>query len=378
MKQIHDFNFSEKTALVRCDFNVSLSKLNEIIDDYRIEASLATIRHLIKEKARVVLMSHFSGSKEKVVHEKIQKMLGQPVFLLKNHQEVNKTNLGDVSLLPNLRENKGEEENDPAFSQQLASLGDIYVNEAFSVSHREHASLVGIAKILPSCAGIHLIEEIKVLAKIISNPWRPLVMIVGGAKIDSKVRALKGFLELADHLLLGGKLVNEVLTIKRMIAREEPLPEDLVNEVKKIDLTSPRLHFPLDVIASSNPKGDYYTRITGPGLIRKEESIYDIGPETINIYSRIIKEAKMIVWAGPLGLFEERKFEKGTKEIARAVSFNHEAFKVVGGGDTGTALTKFNFRKGIDHISTGGGAMLEFLSGNELPALKALGYYERE
>jgi phosphoglycerate kinase len=132
----------------------------------------------------------------------------------------------------------------------------------------------------------------------------------------------------------------------------------------------------LDVIVSTNPKGEFYTRITGPGLIRKEESIFDIGPETINIYSRIIKEAKMIVWAGPLGLFEEKKFEKGTKEIARAVSLNHQAFKIVGGGDTGVALTKFGFRKSIDHISTGGGAMLDFFSDRKLPGLKALGYYD--
>jgi 3-phosphoglycerate kinase len=381
MKQLTDFNFNEKTVLVRCDFNVSFSEKNEISDDYRIEAPIDTINYLIKEKAKIVLLSHFTGPEDQkiLVQKKLEEKLKKSVILLenlKNRNKINQGEQGNVFLSLDLRKNKGEEENSYAFAQELSLLGEIYVNEAFSVCHRNHASIVELPGIMPSCAGLQLVQEVKTLSKIASNPWKPLVVIVGGAKVESKIRVIQSFLDKADHLLLGGKLVNKVLVIKRMLAYQEPLPEEITEEVKKIDLTSPKIHFPLDVIVSTNPKGEFYTRITGPGLIRKEESIFDIGPETINIYSRIIKEAKMIVWAGPLGLFEEKKFEKGTKEIARAVSLNHQAFKIVGGGDTGVALTKFGFRKSVDHISTGGGAMLDFFSEKKLPGLKALGYYD--
>jgi 3-phosphoglycerate kinase len=383
MKQLSDFDFKEKTALIRCDFNVSFSSQGEILDDYRMEAPIATIKHLLEKKAKIVLINHFTGLDNEtrdvsLIKKKIEEIIKKEIHIIQDvgqKKKVEQGSFGDVFFLPNIRKDKREEENSFSFAQEIASLGDIYVNEAFSVCHRNHASLVELAGILPSCAGLWLVRETEILSKAFSQPSRPLVIIVGGTKVDSKVKVLDKFLEKSDHLLLGGKLVNEILVIKRMIATKEPLSGRIVNEIKKIDLTSPKMHFPLDVVVSSNSQGDFYTRITGPGLTRKDESIFDIGPETIDIYSRIISEAKMIVWAGPLGLFEEKKFEKGTREIARVISLNEKAFKIVGGGDTGVALSKFNLRKGIDHVSTGGGAMLEFLSGNQLPGLKALDYY---
>jgi len=253
-------------------------------------------------------------------------------------------------------------------------LGDVYVNDAFSVCHRNHASVVSLPKFLPSYAGNQLFKEVKILSKAKTDPWKPLIVVIGGAKVSSKIKTLNNFMETADHILLGGKLVNEVLMIKGITPRESALSLELKKKINQIELTSSRLHLPVDVLVSSNSKGSFYVRTIGPGLIRKDEDIYDIGPETIKIYSEIIKTAKMIIWAGPLGLYEEKKFRKGTEEIARAIVMNHEAFKIVGGGDTGSFLSEFKIRDAMDHVSTGGGAMLNFFSEEELPGLKALGY----
>ncbi len=384
MKNINNLSFNKKTALVRCDFNVSFSDKQEILDDYRIKTSIVTIKYLINENAKVVIINHFTKVKDpkktfRLVQARFEQLLNKKVVLIKNFKDKKKIDRGsggDVFLLMNIRDFQGEENNDPFLAQQLSSLGDIYVNDAFSVCHRKHASVYEIARIMPCCAGFQLMKETKVLSKSIKDPWRPLVVIVGGAKVSSKVNVLVNFLQLADHLIMGGKLVNKILEVKGMIPKADPINKELFEKINKIDLTSTKVHFPVDVITATNNKKDYNTRVTGLGKVKKEEDIFDIGPETIDIYTKIIKEARMIIWAGPLGFFEENKFENGTKEISRAISMNHQAFKIVGGGDTGVAITKFGYREAIDHISTGGGAMLEFISGNKLPGLEALNYYQ--
>jgi 3-phosphoglycerate kinase len=382
MKFLKDSQFNQKTVLVRCDFNVSINENGTIIDDFRIDSSIETIKHLLKDGAKVVLITHLSDE-EKVlllIHSKLEEKIKQKIFLIKDgtnsktQSEVKKSSFGSVFLLDNIRKYKEEIDNDEVFARNLSMLGNTYVNEAFSVCHRNHASISGLPQFIPSYAGYQLLKEVKILSKARTDPWKPLVVIIGGAKVESKIKTLNSFMKMADHIALGGKLVNEILTIKGIVPGRTSISSELAQKINQVELTSSKLHLPVDVLVSSNPKGDFYVRVTGPGLIRKDEDIYDIGPETIKIYSEIIKTAKMIIWAGPLGLYEEKKFRKGTEEIARAIAMNHDAFRIVGGGDTGAFLSDFKIKGAIEHLSTGGGAMLNFLAGEELPGLKALGY----
>ncbi len=315
MKTLKDFDVKNKLVLIRCDFNIPLDKKGNITDDFRIKQTIPTIEYLLRNEAKVILMSHLAGNRHlNVIWKRVKKYL--------------KTNTKEVVFLDNLRLNEGEKENSDEFAKELAKLGDIYINDAFGVCHRKHASVVGIPKYLPSGAGFLLEKEIKVLSKVLESPERPLVAIIGGIKIESKAKVIEQFLEKADYVLIGGKIAYN------------------------LNLTSSKLHLPVDY------KDDL-----------------DIGPKTIEMFSEIIRKAKMIVWAGPLGKFEDPVYEQGTKEIAEEISKNDKAFKIAGGGDTIFALTKFRLRDKFDHISTGGGAMLQFLSGEELPGLKALGYY---
>ncbi len=379
MKSLKEFNFSQKTVLLRCDFNVSLNKQKVISDDFRIESSLETVNHLLKDGARVVLITHLSNSQAlPLVQKRLEDKLNLKISLIKNYpgikaqNEIKTTSFNSVILLDNIRKYKEEENNDENFAKELSMLGDVYVNDAFSVCHRNHASIVSLPKFLPSFAGYQLLKEIRVLSKAKKDPWRPLVVIIGGAKVDSKIKTLSSFLKVADHVILGGKLVNEILIIKGISNKKSMLSAEIQKNISQVELTSPRIHLPIDVLVSPSPKGNFYVRITGPGLIRNNEDIYDIGPESIKIYTEIIKSAKMIIWAGPLGLYEEKNFRKGTEEIARAIAMNHDAFKIIGGGDTGSVLNEFKIRDFVDHVSTGGGAMLSFFSEDELPGIKAL------
>lgn len=392
MKTLKDFNFKNKRVLVRVDFNVSLDENGEILDDFRIKASLPTLDYLIKKGANLVLISHLGSPEGKFIKKfslrqiatRLEKLLKRKVRFLEDcvgekiEKEIGKMKPGEVVLLENLRFHKEEKENDPNFAQALARLGDVFVNEAFSVCHRPHASVVGIPKYLPSLAGFLLEKEIKIFSQILKKPWRPLVVIIGGAKVSHKIKVVKKFLEKADQVLLGGKLANVILAQKGILIGQ-PIPEpEVIKEIEKIDWTSSKLHLPVDVLISlvdlEVGLQEGYLRQGGPGQVKKDETAYDIGPETIKIFSKIIKEGKMIFWSGPLGMFEEKKFEKGTKEIAQLIARNHLAFKIAGGGDTITALNKFGLAEKFDHLSLGGGAMLEFLVEGNLPGLKVLKY----
>ncbi len=314
-KTLKDFDVKNKRVLVRCDFNIPLDEKGNITDDFRIKQTLPTIEYLLRNKAKAILMSHLAGDRDlDVIWERVKKYL--------------KTDIKEVVFLDNLRLNKGEKENSDEFAKELAALGDIYINDAFGVCHRKHASVVGIPKYLPSGAGFLLEKEIKVLSKVLKDPEHPLVVIIGGVKIESKMKVIERFLEKADYVLVGGKIAYNV------------------------NLTSSKLYLSVDY-----------------------KNNLDIGPKTIEIFSKIIRKAKMIVWAGPVGKFEDPVYEQGTKQIAEEISKNDKAFKIAGGGNTIFALTKFGLRDKFNHISTGGGAMLQFLSGEELPGLKALGYY---
>jgi len=386
MEGLKVFDFKNKRALVRCDFNVPISEKGEILDDFRIKKAIPTIEYLIKEKARVILMSHLGDPGGRVienlrltpVQDKLMEYLDLSVVKApdcvgdKIEKWTYQMQNGEILLLENLRFHEEEEKGDEGFARLLAKLGDVYINDAFSASHRSHASITGVPKILPALAGFLLEKEISVLSEIMENPARPLVAIVGGAKIESKISVIKTFLEKADHLLLGGKIANSVLGVKGIYMDGTGLPEETIQVIKKVPLTSTKLHLPVDALVSPDSSGKPYVRESALAGIKKNELLLDIGPETINIFSRIIETAGTVIWAGPLGFFENPSFEKGTKEVARAIINNHQAFKVVGGGETIEFINKIGLAEKFNHVSTGGGAMLEFLSGEKLPGIEAL------
>lgn len=389
MKTLKDFNFKNKRVLVRCDFNVSLDEKGRVLDDFRIKATIPTIEYLMKKGAKLILMSHLGKPKGEVVEslrltpvqEKLMEYLDVSITKAQDcigkeiEDWISQMQAGEILLLENLRFYKEEEENDQNFAKSLASLGDIYINDAFGACHRTHASIVGIPKHLPFGIGLLLEKELKILSKVLENPWRPLVVIIGGNKVESKLNLACQFLEKADHLLLGGGIANVILIAKRISLGEQILEKEIIDMVKKIELTNPKLHLPVDGVIALENLAEDYLREGAVGSVRKEERVFDIGPETIKIFSEVIKSAKMIFWAGPMGMSEEKKFEKGTKEIAESVVKNYSAFKIAGGGETITALNKFGLLDKFDHISTGGGAMLAFLSGAKLPGLAVLNFY---
>ncbi len=379
MKLLKNYKFRGKTVLVRCDFNVSFDEKGVIYDDFRIRSALPTIQYLLSWGAKIILMTHLGDKKSsKKILPRIEELLNEKVsFIQEPNSEIEAEIKNDpfpkVYLLENLRFFDGEKNNSIEFAKKIARLGDHYVNEAFSVCHREHASVFWLPKLLPNCAGIELVKEVNVLSKVRKDPRRPLVVIIGGAKISSKAKVINSFLLMADHVLLGGKLANDVLVVKGMSPNRSWPEEDVVNVIKTIELTSPKIHLPVDLIVSDSSCDDCL-HIIAPGAAKKDDNIFDIGSETIRMYSDIIKDAKMIIWAGPLGLFEDSRFENGTREIGKAISRNFGAFRIIGGGDTGLALHKFKIRDNMDHVSTGGGAMLYFLTQGNLPGLKVLGY----
>lgn len=349
MKTLKDFNFKNKKVLLRCDFNISFNEKGEIDNDFRIRQTIPTIKYLIEKGAKVILMSHIAGNRSlDLVWKRVSEYVSGPIVFLDN-----------------LRLNEGEEKNDDEFAKKLASLADIYINDAFGVCHRKHASVSAITKYLPSVPGLLLEKELKILSGILNNPKKPMVAVIGGAKISSKSAVIKEFLDKADHLLIGGKIANSILAAKGMAL--DGFTKEEKEKIEKIDLSSAKIHLPIDAVTL---KGTMAV-----GKVEKNDHIFDIGADTIAIFSRVIKEAKTIVWAGPLGFFEKKPYDKGTRETAKAICGNKEAFRVVGGGETVTAIFTFNMEKCFNHISTGGGAMLAFLGGEKLPGLEALNYY---
>lgn len=376
----------DKVVLVRADFNVAL-KNGKVADSFRMEQTVPTLRYLIKKGAKVMVMSHLGrplrSNKSKyefslqLLVNKLEELLNQEVAFAEDcvgpkiKRRANNLKKGEVMLLENVRLYEGERENDFDFAKQLAEPADLYVNDAFGVSHRAHASVCAITDFLPSYPGLLLQREIDNLNRVMENPGRPLSIIIGGSKVKTKVGALAPLLKQADHLLLGGVIANVILRAKG-ISINKPLPEEEVaQKIDELDLTSNKLHLPLDVVISPDESGEVYTKKAALGKIKKKENVLDIGPETIEMFNEIIRESEMVVWNGPLGKFEEEEFAQGTEQIAQAL-VDGSAYTIAGGGDTSAALAELNLRSEFDHVSVGGGAMLDFLSGEQLPALKAL------
>jgi len=384
MKTLQDFDFENKRTIVRCDFNVPV-KDKKVIDNFRIKEILPTINYLIEEKAKIILMSHLGNPKgrdEKYslmpIAKELERLLGEDVKFLNDcksksiEKQVNKMKQGEVVLLENLRFYPEEKENNLIFAKSLARLGDIYISEAFGVCHREHASISALPKLMPSGIGFLFGKEIATLSRAKESPDRPFVVVIGGAKISSKIKMVERFLPKADYVLLGGKIANVILSVNGICLDGDWPEEDVVKIIKKIKITDTKIHLPIDVIVSPDAKTGEYIRETGPALVRKEEGIFDIGPETIEIFEKIIREAKTIIWSGALGLAENEKFSKGTKAIAKAISRNYDAFTIAGGGDTIKFLNQFGLSSMFSYTSTGGGAMLNYLSGEKMPGIEAL------
>ena len=373
-----------KKVLVRVDFNVPLEN-GKIKDDYRIVCALPTINYLIGLGAKVIIMAHLGDPGAKVIPElslkpvakRLSQILKKPVRFINEtvgyraDEEVKKMLAGDIVFLENLRFNEGELKDDFKFAKRLAAYGDIYVNEAFSVCHRKQASVSAIRKILPTYYGIQLVNEVKNLDKIL-KPVKPLVVIMGGAKISTKAPIISKVYDLADKVLLGGGLANNFFKHQKLEIGKSLVDSDSEVFVKKFfkgKKLAEKIILPIDVIVCGRNKMPK-TKIISE--ILKSDAILDIGPETIALFSTYIKTAQTIVWNGPLGKFEENSYKHGTLAIATSVAARStgKAFGLVGGGETVEALKQTKMEAYVDFVSTAGGAMLAYLGGDKMPGLK--------
>lgn len=366
------------------DFNVPIGA-DGVVDgkeDWRIKATLPTIKYLLKQGAKIILMTHLGRPNGKIVdnlrlgpvQDKLTELLDLSIVKTPDcigdtvKDAVEEMRGGEIVLLENLRFHKEEEENDEKFARELACLGDVYINDAFSASHRAHASISAITKFLPSYAGLLLEKEVKILSGAVNNPKRPATVIIGGAKAETKIPVIEYLLDKFDHILVGGVVANVILKAKGIDTGKSLLNGINLEEVKKLNLGSEKLYIPVDVVICNDQKKT--VTLTAVGKIG-DNRILDIATESANLYSEIISESKTIIWNGPVGVFENKNFAFGTKEIAKAI-IESKGYSIIGGGDTIAALSKFGFLDQVDYISTGGGAMLEFLSGKKLPGLEAL------
>jgi phosphoglycerate kinase len=391
MKYIDDVDIRNKRILLRVDYNVSLNKNHHIANDERIRQSLPSIISLLKKNNTLILISHLgrphlhdSSFSLKPIAKDLQKLLPEDevVFVPDLEHlpiEITRTgNLNRIFLLENIRYYKGEEKNDKEFTKKLAQFGDVYVNDAFSVSHRVSSSVVGLPSILPSYGGLLMKKEVEAIGKIIKDPKHPLVAILGGAKISTKLHLIDRLIEISDFILLGGGLANTFLlalkneTGRSLVERDEV--KQALNLITHASKKHCRLLLPSDVVVGD--KDGRHATIKPVHMISGHDTIYDIGPETQAIFAQAILQAKTIIWNGPVGFFEEPVYKRGTDFIYYAITANSEATSLVGGGETLAALAdKENLDK-ITHISTGGGAMLAFIEKGTLPGIDALNHSE--
>lgn len=391
LKTIRDIDMKGKRVLVRVDFNVPLDDLGKVADDSRLVATVPTIRYLLDQGARVILMSHLGRPKGKVndklrltgVARRLGELLGVPVKKVDDcvgpaaAAAVQLLQPGEVLLLENLRFHPEEEANDREFARQLASLGEVYVDDAFGTAHRAHASTTGVAEFLPSAAGFLMEKEITMLGRILTNPAHPFTAVLGGAKIADKIGVLEKLAEKVDQLLLGGIMANTFLR-----AEGNALGDSLVDDshldfardfIQRARGRGVTVELPVDLVIApaSRSGGQPEIRVVAPGVVPAGWQALDIGPQTIERFKQAIARSKTVFWNGPLGLFEEPAFARGSEAIARAIA-QPGLISVVGGGDSLAVLEKVRLAGQVTHASTGGGASLEFLEGRELPGVAVL------
>lgn len=393
MKTINDINFNSRRALIRVDFNVPLDKSFNVTDDNRIQATIPTLKKILKDGGSCVLMSHLGRPKDgpeekyslKHTIKKTEELLGVPVKFASDciseeaFKMSNDLKPGEVLLLENLRFYKEEEKGDVGFAQKLARHGHVYVNDAFGTAHRAHASTTIVAQFFQDkCAGLVMAAELDNAKKVLENAEKPFTAIMGGAKISDKILIIEKMLDVVDNLIIGGGMAYTFFkalggNIGNSLVEADKL--DLAKElIQKAKSKGVELHLPIDSIIADKFDVNANTDISNNNAIKDGWMGLDIGPQASQVFSKVIEGSKTILWNGPMGVFEMEKFEKGTKTVAEAVvrATKKGAFSLIGGGDSAAAVAKFGFDNDVSYVSTGGGALLEYFEGKVLPGVKAL------
>lgn len=387
-KSLKDMVVKGKRVLCRVDFNVPMQN-GTVTDDTRIEAALPTITYLIENGAKVILATHLGRPKGEVVEDlrldpvakRLSELLEKKVMKTNTvigeevDQAIATMQAGDVLLLENVRFEIGEEKNDPDLVKAFATMADLYINDAFGTSHRAHASTAGVADHLPAAAGLLMEKEIDVLGKALANPERPFTAIIGGSKVKDKINVIDNFLDIVDNLLIGGGLACTFLKAKGYEIGNSLLEEDKIDLakefMKKAEEKGVKFYIQTDAVVADAFKEDANNKIVAANEIPEGWMCLDIGPETQATYRDVILNSKLVVWNGPMGVFEMEAFSGGTKEVAQALA-DTKGYTVIGGGDSAAAVEQFGLAEKMDHVSTGGGASLEFMEGKDLPGISAL------
>ncbi|MBR4950028.1 MAG: phosphoglycerate kinase [Clostridia bacterium] len=388
-KTIENIDVRGKRVFVRCDFNVPLDENGNITNDNRIVGALKTIKYLKENEAKIILSSHLGRPKGEVnpkyslapVAKRLSELLGCEVKMAKDvigedaKKLASELKDGDIMLIENVRFHKEETKNDPAFSKELASMADIFVNDAFGTAHRAHCSTTGIADYIPAVCGYLIQKEIEIMGKALSNPERPFVAILGGAKVSDKIGVINNLIEKVDSIIIGGGMAYTFIGAKGGKIGKSLFEADKVELAKelmaKAEEKGVKLYLPVDTLCGKDFSNDTETMVVDTMNIPDDVEGMDIGPETRELFANVIKDAKTVVWNGPMGVFEFPTFAQGTLSIATALA-ESGAITIIGGGDSAAAVTKLGFGDKMTHISTGGGASLEFLEGIELPGIAAL------
>lgn len=388
-KSIKDVELQGKRVFCRVDFNVPL-KDGYVTDDTRIRAALPTIKYLVENGAKVILASHLGRPKGQVVEElrltpvakRLSELLGKDVKKANEaygesvKAEIAKMENGDVLLLENVRFYPGEEKNDPELAKEFAALADLYVNDAFGAAHRAHASTEGIAHYLPAVSGFLMQKELDVLGKALSNPERPFTAIIGGAKVKDKIGVIDNLLDKVDNLIIGGGLAYTFVKAQGHEIGKSLLEEDKIDLAKsfmaKAKEKGVNFYMPVDAVVADEFSETANKKEVAIEEIPADWQALDIGPKTVELYAKVIKESKLVIWNGPMGVFEMDAYANGTKGVAEALAAATGTYSIIGGGDSAAAVEKFHLAEKMDHISTGGGASLEFMEGKTLPGVAAL------
>lgn len=384
-KTVRDIDLNGKRVFMRVDFNVPMSE-GKVTDDKRIRAALPTIQYVLEQGASVLLASHLGRPKGgpdpefslKPAAEVLSNLLGRPVIMAPDcvgpEVEAIARNLkpGEVVMLENTRFHKGEEKNDLELAKQMAALADVYVNDAFGSAHRAHASTEGIARFLPAVAGFLMEQELEYLGRAIANPEHPYIAILGGAKISDKILVVETLASRCDKLIIGGGMANTFLAAKGLNMQESLVETESIETAKALlEKLGEKLVLPVDAVVADRFDAEAESQVVDVEHIPAGWRMLDVGPKTIELYKRTLQGAKLIVWNGPVGVFEFPKFAEGTFALARLLA-ESGATTVIGGGDSASAVKKAGVAKQMTHVSTGGGASLEFLEGKELPGVAAL------
>ncbi|WKZ43174.1 MAG: phosphoglycerate kinase [Anaerolineales bacterium] len=384
-KTVKDIDLKNKRVLMRVDFNVPMAD-GKVTDDKRIRAALPTIQYCLDQGASVILMSHLGRPKSasdsqfglRAAAEVLSALLARPVNMAPDcvgpdvEKMAKAMKSGDVLMLENTRFHAGEEKNDREFAKQLASLGEVYVNDAFGSAHRAHASTEGVARFLPAVSGFLMEQELEYLGRAVANPEHPYIAILGGAKISDKILVVETLLAKCDKLIIGGGMANTFLAAQGLNMQDSLVEASSLETAKEIMAKSgDKLILPVDAVIADKFAEDANTQVVDVDKIPAGWRMLDVGPKTVGVYKAALEGARLIVWNGPVGVFEMPKFAEGTFALARMLA-ESKAVTVIGGGDSASAVKKAGVAKQMTHVSTGGGASLEFLEGKELPGVAAL------